>query len=256
MRTLVATRYLTPLREGGSFPAVVEADDGQLYVMKFVGAGQGAKALIAELVAGEIAHALGLPIPEIAFLMLDPALGPSEPNEEIHDLLHASVGLNLGFRYLPNAFAFNPQLPPRLDPALASGIVWFDAYVANMDRTLRNINLLVWQRTLWLIDHGAALYFHHNWRDFAARSRSPFALIKDHALLPFASQLHAADEQAHARLTPTVISDIVNLIPAPWLNGPDLARSPDQSRLVYRDFLLDRLAASALFVQEANRVRP
>jgi hypothetical protein len=198
---------------------------------------------------------LDLPIPEIAFLMLDPALGPSEPNGEIRDLLRASVGLNLGFRYLPNAFTFNPQLPPRPDPALASAIVWFDAYVANMDRTLRNINLLVWQRTLWLIDHGAALYFHHNWRDFATRSRSSFALVKDHALLRFASQLQAADQQAHARLTPTVISDIVKLIPALWLNSPDLAGNADESRLVYRDFLLDRLAASALFVQEANRVR-
>ncbi len=255
MRTLVATRYLTPLREGGSLPAVVEADDGQLYVMKFVGAGQGPKALIAELVSGEIARALGLPIPEITFMTLDPALGPSEPNGEIRDLLRASVGLNLGFRYLPNAFTFNPQLPPRLDPALASAIVWFDAYVTNVDRTLRNINLLVWERTLWLIDHGAALYFHHNWRDFATRSRSPFALVKDHALLRFASQLQAADEQAHARLSAAVIGDIVNLIPALWLNTPDLASDPVHSRQVYRDFLLDRLAASALFVQEANRVR-
>lgn len=255
MRTLVATRYLTPLREGGSLPAVVEADDSQLYVMKFVGAGQGVKALIAELVAGEIARALDLPIPEMVFLTLDPALGPSEPNGEIHDLLRASVGLNLGFRYLPNAFTFNPQLPPRPDPALASAIVWFDAYVANVDRTLRNINLLVWQRTLWLIDHGAALYFHHNWRDFAARSRSPFALVKDHALLRFASQLRAADEQAHDRLTPAVIRTITDLIPAPWLHGPELGPDPAQSRQVYHDFLLDRLAASALFVQEANRVR-
>src|SRR5450756_566169 len=180
IKTVNAIRYVTPLREGGSLPAIVETDDGQMYVMKFVGAGQGPKALIAELVAGEIGRALGLRVPELALINLDPELGPSEPDPEIFDLLRLSVGLNLGMRFLPKAFAYNPILPPPLDTALASAIVWFDAYVTNVDRTIRNVNILVWEKELWLIDHGASLYFHHDWRDdYLERSRTPFPLIKD-----------------------------------------------------------------------------
>jgi hypothetical protein len=165
IKTVKAIRYVTPLREGGSMPAISEADDEQMYVIKFVGAGQGRKALIAELVAGEIGRALGLHVPEIAFIELDPKLGPSEPDPEIFDLLRASVGLNLGLRYLPNAFAYNPLPTAAPSAELASAIVWFDAYVTNVDRTARNVNILLWQENLWLIDHGAALYFHHDWKE-------------------------------------------------------------------------------------------
>ena len=193
IRTVTATRYIHPLREGGSVPAVVEADDGELYVMKFAGAAQGPKALIAELVAGEIARALGLRLPEIVFIELDPILGRSEPHPEIRDLIQASAGLNLALRYLPSAFAYNPLLKPPVDAALASAIVWFDAYVTNVDRTPRNVNMLLWAEQLWLIDHGAALYFHHDWGDYRERSRSPFALIKQHVLLSFAKSVRAVD---------------------------------------------------------------
>src|SRR5205823_5144030 len=166
LRTLTATRYVTPLREGGSLPAIVEADDDGLYVVKFRGAGQGPRALIAELVAGEIGRALGLPIPEIVFVDLDPALGRNEPDFEIKALLDASAGLNLGLDFLPGSIAYDPAAPPRPDAALASRVVWFDAYVTNVDRTPRNTNMLLWHKRLFLIDHGAALYFHHAWRDW------------------------------------------------------------------------------------------
>jgi hypothetical protein len=256
LRTLTATRYLTPLREGGSLPAVVEADDGELYVMKFLGAGQGAEALIAELVSGELARVLGLHVPEIAFLRLEPAFGQSEPNAEIRGLLRASIGLNLGLRYLPQAYAFNPLLPPPPDGALASAIVWLDAYVMNVDRTLRNINLLDWQRELWLIDHGATLYFHHNWATAASASRSTFPLIKDHALLAFADRLAEADASARALLTAEAIMRIVGLIPDVWLQSRTAPfADPAEHRRAYVEFLLNRLATSALFVAEAIRVR-
>jgi len=256
LRTLTATRYLTPLREGGSLPAVVEADDGELYVMKFLGAGQGAEALIAELISGEIARVLGLRVPEIVFLTLEPAFGQSEPNAEIRGLLRASIGLNLGLRYLPQAFTFNPVLPPPPDGALASAIVWLDAYVMNVDRTLRNINLLDCQHELWLIDHGATLYFHYNWASAASASRSAFPLIKDHALLRFADRLAEADAGARVVLTAEVIAGIVDLIPEVWLQGRTVPYAdPVEHRRAYAEFLRCRLAASALFIAEANRVR-
>src|SRR5689334_8585079 len=196
LRTVTATRYVTPLREGGSLPAVIEADDDGLYVLKFRGAGQGPRALIAELVAGEIARAAGLPVPEIVFACLDADLARTEPDPEIQDLIRASVsrvdgsgGLNLALDYLPGSVAFDP-LAWQPDAALASRIVWFDAFVTNLDRTPRNTNMLVWHDKLWLIDHGAALYFHHaSSADFGARATSPFPAIKDHVLLPFASDI-------------------------------------------------------------------
>ena len=255
IRTLTTTRYLTPLHEGSSLPAVVEAEDGELYVMKFAGAGQGRKALIAELVAGEFGRALGLRVPEIVLLTLDPALGPSEPNQEIRDLLRASVGLNLGMRYLPRAFTFDPSLPPPIDAGLASAIVWFDAYVTNPDRALRNVNILESAHELWLINHGVALYFHHDWRDYRARSRSPFPLIKDHALLPYAALLPAADLDAKALLTSEVIAGIVSAIPDDWLDPAAPFVSPAEQRHAYLEFLTGRLEASDIFVTEANRVR-
>ena len=191
MRTVAATRYVTPLREGGSLPAIIEADDQGMYVLKFRGAGQGPKALIAELVAGEIARALGLPVPEIVFVELDAELARTEPDPEIQDLIKNSVGLNLALDYLPGAVTFDPVVE-HPDPELASAIVWFDALVTNVDRTPRNANMLMWHRRLWLIDHGAALYFHHAWDDYLARSTAPFVLIRDHVLLPIGTTITEA----------------------------------------------------------------
>lgn len=252
--TLSATRYITPLREGGSLPAVVEADDGQLYVMKFVGAGQGPKALIAELIAGEIARVLGLRVPELVFLTLDATLARSEPHQEIQDLLLASAGrVNLGLRYLPNALDFNMLLKPPPESGLASAIVWFDAYVTNVDRTPRNVNLLIWRENLWLIDHGASLYFHHGWDNYLARSQNPFPLIKDHTLIAFASALPEADIVLRPLLTEPVIRSIVDLVPEAWLMGEAAFRSTAEHRQAYASYLLKRLESSA-FVEEALRV--
>ena len=199
MRTVHVTRYVTPLREGGSLPAIVEADDDGLYVLKFRGAGQGPKALIAELVAGELARAAGLPVPEIVFVELDPDLARTEPDPEIQDLIRASGGLNVGLDFLPGSVAFDP-VTTEVEADLASSIVAFDALVTNVDRTARNTNLLLWHRALYLIDHGAALYFHHSWGDVAARSRDPFPRIRDHVLLPAAASLEAAQERLDERL--------------------------------------------------------
>jgi hypothetical protein len=252
IKTVTAIRYITPLREGGSLPAIVEANDGQMYVMKFVGAGQGPKALIAELVAGEIGRSLGLQVPELVLMELDPMLGRSEPNTEIQDLLQASAGrLNLGLRYLPNAFEFNMLLKPSPNPELASTIVWFDAYVTNVDRTPRNTNMLVWQDNLWLIDHGATLYFHHDWNDYASRSKSPFVHIKNHTLLTFASALSKVNERLPSRLSPTIIRQIVGLIPAEWLGQEISFTSHTKHREAYVAYLLNRLEASSIFVEEA-----
>ena len=252
IKTLTATRYLVPLREGGSLPAVVEADDSELYVMKFFGAGQGPKVLIAELLAGEIARALKLNVPELVFLELDANLGRNERDPEIRDLLSASVGLNLGLRYLPSAFAYNPLLKPTPPPEQASAIVWFDAYVTNVDRTPRNVNMLLWEKALWLIDHGATLYFHYDWNDYLARSQTPFALIKQHVLLPFASQLRAADDLLRPRLTATILQEIVEQVPDAWLGKEALFANHAEQRAAYLAYLTSRLAASS-FVEEAMR---
>lgn len=251
IRTVTATRYIHPLREGGSVPAVVEADDGELYVMKFVGAAQGAKALIAELVAGEIARTLGLRLPEIVLIELDPLLGRSEPHPEIRDLIQASAGLNLALRYLPSAFAYNPLLKPPVAAELASTIVWFDAYVTNVDRTARNVNMLLWQDDLWLIDHGAALYFHYDWGDYLERSRSPFALIRQHVLINLASQVREADARLRPLLTTERLQQIVNDIPALWLGDEKQFADPNAHRAAYVAYLTARLAAAENFVQEA-----
>jgi len=253
IKAVTAIHYLTPLREGGSLPAIVEADDGEQYVMKFVGAGQGPKALIAELVAGEIARALGLHVPELVFIELDPAIGRSEPDQEIQDLLRASTGLNLGLKYLPQAFAFNMLLQPPPPPDLASAIVWFDAYVTNVDRTPRNANMLLWQEELWLIDHGAALYFHHDWDNYLERSLTPFPLIKDHTLLSFASAIPQADDVLRPRLTGEVIGSIIDLIPTAWLNGETMFANHTDHREAYTSYLRTRLEASSVFVEEAQR---
>lgn len=236
-------------------PAIIEADDDGMYVVKFRGAGQGRKALIADLLAGEIGRMLGLPVPEIVLVQLDPVLGRAEPDEEIRQLIMASGGLNLALDYLPGSFAYDPLLLPPLDPALASAIVWFDAYVTNVDRTARNTNLLIWHRRLYLIDHGAALYVHHTWADYLARARSPFAPIKDHVLLPLADELHAADAILSTRLTSEALAAIVDLIPDEWLvDEPDF-QTVVEHRAAYLRFLLARLAAPRSFVEEAVRAR-
>jgi hypothetical protein len=255
LRTVKATRYVTALREGGSLPAIVEADDYGLYVVKFRGAGQGIKSLIAELVAGEIGRALGLTIPEIVFIEVDPALGRNEPDFEIQALLKASGGQNLALDYLSGALPFDPLIKPEPDPALASAIVWFDAYISNVDRTPRNTNMLVWHRRLWLIDHGASLYFHHTWADYLARSESPFSPIKDHVLLPFATSLREADAELKIRLNPARLEEIVNAIPEDWLGGETIFASVEEHRAAYLTYLIRRLEASAIFVEEAINAR-
>ena len=195
-------------------------------------------------------------MPEIVLLNMSPLLGRSEPNPEIRSLLRASTGLNLGMRYLPGAFAYNQLLRYKPEPALASAVVWFDAYVTNVDRTDRNVNLLVWENKLWLIDHGAALYFHHDWNDYLARSQSPFALIRHHTLLPFASQLPAADAQLRSRLDTSVLRAIVDAIPAAWLGGePGFEDETAAQRAAYLAYLTSRLAAAPIFLEEAVRAR-
>jgi hypothetical protein len=254
MRTITATRYVTPLREGGSLPAIVEADDDGLYVLKFRGAGQGPKALIAELVAGEIGRALGLPIPEIVFVELDAALAGTEPDPEIQDLLKASVGLNLALDYLPGSVTYDPVVE-KLNHELASMVVWFDAYTTNVDRTPRNANMLMWHRKPWLIDHGAALYFHHNWANYLERSRNAFQQVKDHILLSSATSLKEVDKTLAERLTPEVIAGIVGLIPDAWLETDSPFKSTAESRQAYADYLLRRLEPPRDFLEEAERVR-
>lgn len=252
LRTVHATRYLTPLREGGSLPAIVEADDDGLYVLKFRGAGQGPKALVAELVAGELARALGLPVPEIVFMQLDAELARTEPDPEIQELIRASDGLNLALDYLPASVTFDP-LAERPDGELASRIVWFDAFVTNIDRTPRNANLLLWHRELWLIDHGAALYFHHSWDDFLQRAARPFAPIKDHVLLPFANRLADVDAAMAAILTPERIAEIVSLVPEAWLLPDPFFSGPAAQRRAYVDYFMRRLQAPRAFAEEAAR---
>lgn len=235
-------------------PAIIEADDQGMYVLKFRGAGQGPKALIAELVAGELARAAGLPVPEIVFVELDPELARTEPDPEIQDLIRASGGLNLALDYLPGSVTFDP-VAEQPDAALASAIVWFDAFVTNMDRTARNANMLMWHRRLWLIDHGAALYFHHSWANYRERSRDPFKLIKDHVLLGFANKLEAADAQMSALLTPALIDSVVKQIPDAWLLGDAPFGNSDEHRDAYVEYLSNRLAAPRAFLEEALRAR-
>jgi hypothetical protein len=254
LRTVCAHRYVTPLREGGSLPAIIEADDQGLYVLKFRGAGQGPKALIAELVCGELARAAGLAVPEIVLVELEAELARTEPDPEIQDLIRASAGLNLALDYLPGSVTFDPLADqPAAD--IASAIVWHDAFVTNVDRTPRNSNLLMWHRRLWLIDHGAALYFHHAWDGHLDRAASPFALVRDHVLLPFAAALPEADARMREAITPQAIADIVALIPDAWLDEPEVFADPAAHRQAYADYLTRRLASSNVFVEEAIRAR-
>jgi hypothetical protein len=254
MRTVSATRYVTPLHEGGSLPAIVEADDDGLYVLKFRGAGQGAKALIAELVAGEIARAAALPIPEIVLMELDPDLARTEPDPEIQQLIKASAGLNVALDYLPGAVMFDP-LAAKPAAQLASDVVWFDAFVSNVDRTPRNANMLMWHRQLRLIDHGAALYFQHSWSRYMQRATDPFARVKDHILLPFAAELEQSDARLSALITLPVLEEIVALIPDSWLGTAAEFATPRENREAYTQYLQQRLRQPHAFVQEAIRAR-
>ena len=252
LRTVNVTRYVTPLREGGSMPAITEADDGFLYVLKFRGAGQGVKALIAEIIGGEIARLLGLKVPELVYAKLDEAFGRTEPDEEIQDLLKFSVGMNLGLHFLTGAITFDPTVT-LVDSKLASQVVWLDCLITNMDRTPRNTNMLMWNKELWLIDHGAALYFHHSWQNWKEQASRPFTLIKDHVLLPQASDLAAVNEEFRAILTSDKIRDIVALIPDDWLTG--VFETPTEHREAYIYFLETRIAHSEIFVNEARNAR-
>ena len=254
LRNVEVIRYVKPLREGGSLPAIVEADDEFMYVLKFRGAGQGVKALIAELIAGEIARALGLRVPEIVFAHLDEAFGRTEPDEEIQDLLRASEGLNLALHYLAGAITFDP-LVTKIDARLASQVVWLDCLVTNVDRTVRNTNMLMWHKELWLIDHGASLFFHHSWENWEAQSRRPFVQVKDHVLLPQAAELDTINNEFRAILSPDRIRAIVALIPDEWLTGGASLESASEQRQVYVQFLESRLASSEIFVNEAQHAR-
>ncbi|HEX5024374.1 MAG TPA: HipA family kinase [Agriterribacter sp.] len=254
IRTVNVTRYVTPLREGGSLPAITEADDGFLYVLKFRGAGQGVKALIAELLGGEIARVLGLKVPEIVFATVNEAFGRTEPDEEIQDLLKFSEGLNLGLHYLSGAISFDPAVTT-VDSKTASQIVWLDSLITNVDRTSRNTNMLMWHKELWLIDHGAALYFHHSWNNWEEQALRPFTLIKDHVLLPWASELETVDSAYRAILTPERIRVIVSLIPGEWLMPESSSLSEDDKREVYSQYLTSRLNRSEIFVKEAQHAR-
>ncbi len=254
IRTVDVTRYVTPLREGGSLPAIAEADDGFMYVLKFSGAGQGVKALIAELIAGEIARVLGLKVPEIVFAHLDPAFGRTEPDEEIQDLLKASTGLNLALHYLAGAITFDPAVTT-IDEKLASEIVWFDCFITNVDRTVRNTNMLIWHNELWLIDHGASLYFHHSGQNWQEQALKPFVQVKDHVLLPQASKIDEADAKFRSVLNEEKIRAIVELIPDEWLLKDTTVDAAEEQRQVYYKFLTTRLKASDIFVKEAKHAR-
>ncbi|MDR7370609.1 HipA family kinase [Flavobacterium aquidurense] len=254
LRTVNVTRYITPLREGGSLPALAEADDDFKYVLKFKGAGHGVKALIAELVGGQIAKALKLQLPELVYANLDEAFGRSEGDEEIQDLLQGSQGLNLALHFLSGAITFDPVVTT-VDDKLASQIVWLDAYITNVDRTFRNTNMLIWHKELWLIDHGACLYFHHSWNNWEQHAKSPFALIKDHVLLPQASLLKEVDAEFKVLLTNEILEDIVNTIPEEWLQWEDTDETPEALRNVYLQFLQTRLTNSEIFVNQAHNAR-
>lgn len=251
LRTVTVTRYMQPLREGGSLPALAEADDGFKYVVKFRGSGHGVKTLIAELIGGEIARAIGLKVPELVFAGLDECFGRTEGDEEIQDLLKASQGLNLGLHFLSGAFTYDPAVT-QLDPLLASKILWLDSLITNVDRSFRNTNMLMWHKELWLIDHGSCLWFHYNWEGWEKKASGPFPYIKDHVLLRQAKQLEEADRICRALLNEDKIREIVQMIPDEWLDWDSQNETPDQLKSVYFSFLRLRLNYSEEFIKEAQ----
>lgn len=253
LRSTLLTRYILPLREGGSLPALAEADDDFKYVVKFKGSGHREKSVIAELLGGEIARKLDFNVPEIVFLHLDEAFGRTEGDEEIQDLLQASQGTNLGLHFLSGAINYDPNVM-KIDAKLASEIVWLDAFITNVDRTFRNTNMLMWHKELWLIDHGASFMFHHSWDNWDEKAISPFPFIKDHVLLPNASEIELADEKFKSILSEEFFQELVKLIPDEWLQW-DWAMEPDELRNVYFQFLTKRLNHSSIFVKEAQNAR-
>jgi hypothetical protein len=253
LRTVTVMRYMLPLREGGSLPALAEADDDFKYVLKFRGAGHGVKMLISELLGGKIAEVLGLKIPELVFANLDVDFGRTEADEEIQDLLKFSEGLNLALHFLSGAIAYDASV--KVDPLLASKIVWLDAFITNIDRTHKNTNLLLWHKELWVIDNGASFFFHHSWVNFEKQALSPFVYVKDHVLLSQASMLDEADAFAKSVLNERILREIVELIPPDWLEWRDTDDSPEEIKDIYYNFLITRLENSSNFVNEAKNAR-
>lgn len=250
IREVNITRYVTPLREGGSLPGLVEADDGFLYVIKFRGAGQGVKALIADFIGGELARAAGIKTPELVFAHLSEAFGRMEPDEEIQDLLKASEGLNLGGHYLAGSITYDPVVN-RITPELASKVVWLDAFLTNVDRTVKNTNMLMWNKDLWLIDHGASLYFHHAWDNWEEQAVKPFVMIKDHVLLKQATMLREVHDDMMRVITEDTIEAVLNQLPESWLSTANQHLSADETKRVYKQYLLNRRAHSETFLNEA-----
>ena len=254
IRTVDVVRYIQPLREGGSLPAIVEANDEFLYVIKFRGAGQGKKALIAELIGGLLAQKMGLKVPEVVLMNLDDSFSKTEPDEEIQDLLRFSVGLNLGLHFLSGAIVYDP-LVSSVDPLYASKVVLLDSIITNIDRTTKNTNLLIWNRELWLIDHGASLYFHHNWASWEAHLERTFPKISDHVLLEKATQLELAAQEIRQTIQDDVIHEVIALIPQEWIEEPLGPLSPQEIRNAYVKFLSTKLAKIDLLVKEAIDAR-
>lgn len=254
IRKQILTRYITPLREGGSLPGLAEADDGFKYVVKFRGAGHGNKALIAEFIGGMVAKCLKFKVPELVLLQLDSLFGITEPDEEVQELLRKSEGLNVGLHFLNGAATFDPKVND-LDAMFASKLVWLDAFLTNVDRTRLNPNMMMWHNDIWLIDNGASLYFHHSWKDPEIAAKDPFVFIKNHVALPYASKIQEADKLMKQAITPRTLSKIVDMIPAEFLSEENEDISPEQRREAYRIFLLNRLKDTSPFVTEAIRQR-
>jgi hypothetical protein len=256
MREVRATRYVTAFREGGSLPGLVEADDDGLYVVKFRGAGQGPRVLVAEWIAGEIARALGLLVPELVSVDLAAGIADSEPHQEIHDLLEASIGRNIGLDFLPGALTYSPEIGSAPDPDWAASVVWLDALVTNPDRSAKNPNMLVWHGRTWLIDHGASLFIHHTWRDPDAHARRSFGeRIRDHVLLPFASSIATVDGRLAPLVTTDLLESLVAVIPDDWLAPDAIGGDAADQRAAYVTYLRRRLEAPRPFVEEADRAR-
>ncbi|MEL7121468.1 MAG: HipA family kinase [Bacteroidota bacterium] len=254
IRTVDVIRYVTPLREGGSLPAIVEADDEFPYVIKFRGAGQGKKALVAELIGGELARAMGLKVPELVFMNLDDSFSKTEPDEEIQDLLRFSVGLNLGLHYLSSAITYDPNVNIA-EEYTASKVVLLDSIITNIDRTAKNTNMLSWRRELWLIDHGASLYFHHSWAGWEEKAKKTFPPIKDHVLLPIAKQLTKAAAEIKAKITEAIISDIISIIPEEWLEEEGATLSIAEKQKAYTQFIYSRIQNIDSLTKEAEDAR-
>lgn len=254
LRSVHVTRYLQALREGGSLPALAEADDNFKYVLKFRGTGHGVKTLISEFIGAELARAIGLKVPELVFAELDEAFGRTEPDEEIQDLLKASKGLNLGLHFLSGAVTYDAAVH-KTDALLASKIVWLDCLITNVDRSFRNTNMLFWNKELWLIDHGSCLYFQYTWTGWEQKATADFSFIKDHVLLPLASELEAANEQLQKIVTNDLLRELINNIPSDWLKWEGSDASAEENRKVYYQFLAARLATANKFTQHAIDVR-